>query len=122
VTQIFEHISTHLAIFSNEFGSQNFILKIFLKEKNEILHKKLGDQLEKLSDTLAIKIEQDLTPGHYYKLVQFKFFMMHQRKEFNLSDGGFVDWTQKLTSNKKHRLMISGIGTELIQKIKQKQL
>ena len=122
VTQILEHISTHLAIFSNEFGSQNFILKIFLKEKNEIFHKKLGDQLEKLRDTLAIKIEQELNPGHYYNLVQFKFFMMHQGKEFNLSDGGFVDWTQKLIPNKKHRLMISGIGTELIHKIKQKQL
>ena len=30
----------------------------------------------------------------------------------NLVDGGFVDWTQQLLSNRKERLLISGIGTE----------
>jgi len=37
-----------------------------------------------------------------------------------LSDGGFVDWTQKLIPDKKHRLLISGVGTELIHKMKHK--
>lgn len=30
----------------------------------------------------------------------------------NLSDGGFTDWTQRLLSNAKERLLVSGIGME----------
>jgi hypothetical protein len=121
ITQIVEHITTHLFIFSNEFGGQKLILKIFLKGENEILHHKLAQEMKGLSDRVAVQIEQELNPGGYYKLVQFKFFIAHRGKEINLSDGGFVDWTQKLIPNKKHRLMISGIGTELMHKIKQNQ-
>jgi hypothetical protein len=30
-----------------------------------------------------------------------------------ISDGGFVDWTQRLGNNAKERLLVSGLGTEL---------
>jgi hypothetical protein len=120
--QILEHITTHLSIFSNEFHKEKFILKIFLKEENETFSLKLKEALKKITNKLTIEIEKQSNPGDYYKLVQFKFFLVRDGNEINLSDGGFVDWTQKLIPNKKHRLIISGIGTELIQKIKQKQL
>jgi hypothetical protein len=29
-----------------------------------------------------------------------------------LADGGFTDWTQQLSSNRKERLLISGMGRE----------
>src|SRR5262249_37387632 len=31
-----------------------------------------------------------------------------------LADGGFVDWTQRLLSNAKERLLTSGIGSEVL--------
>jgi hypothetical protein len=34
----------------------------------------------------------------------------------NLADGGFTDWTQRLLSNAKERLFISGLGVELLAK------
>ena len=34
--------------------------------------------------------------------------------EHELADGGFTNWTQKLLSDKKERLLISGMGTERI--------
>ncbi len=34
-----------------------------------------------------------------------------------LVDGGLTDWTQKLIANKKERLLISAVGTELLAKI-----
>jgi hypothetical protein len=34
----------------------------------------------------------------------------------NLADGGFTTWTQRLLSNGKERLLVSGIGLELIAK------
>lgn len=33
-------------------------------------------------------------------------------RELQLVDGGAVDWTQRLLSNSKERLVVSGIGTE----------
>jgi ribosomal protein S18 acetylase RimI-like enzyme len=34
----------------------------------------------------------------------------------NLADGGFTDWTRRLLSNAKERLLVSGIGIELLPK------
>jgi len=34
--------------------------------------------------------------------------------EFPLIDGGFTTWTQRMLSNSKERLLISGLGTELL--------
>ena len=35
-------------------------------------------------------------------------------QEFDYIDGGFTDWTSKLLSNKKERLLTSGIGTDFL--------
>ena len=32
--------------------------------------------------------------------------------DYFLVDGGFTDWTQQLLSNRKERLLISGMGSE----------
>jgi hypothetical protein len=34
----------------------------------------------------------------------------------SLVDGGFTDWTRRLLSNAKERLLVSGMGIELIPK------
>jgi len=119
LVQLLEHISAHLSIFSSEFGDEKFTLKIYLKQKNEIFRQRLNDHLQKISSAVNLKIEEQNNPGAYYERVQFKFFLEHHGNEVNLSDGGFVDWTQKLIPNKKQRLIVSGIGTELIYKTKQ---
>jgi hypothetical protein len=36
---------------------------------------------------------------------------------YPIADGGFTDWTARLLGNKKERLLISGIGSELVCKI-----
>jgi hypothetical protein len=117
--QLMDHLNIHFSVYSNEFdlNKERLLLKIFLKEKNEIFHQRLKDSIKNISDPTIVQIERQLDPGDYYKLVQFKFFLVRNGQEVNLSDGGFVDWTQKLIPNKKHRLIISGVGTELIHKM-----
>ena len=114
-----DHINIHFSVYSNEFdlNKEQLLLKIYLKEENEIFHQRLKDSIKNISDPTIVRIERQLDPGDYYKLVQFKFFLVRNGQEINLSDGGFVDWTQKLIPNKKHRLLISGVGTELIHKM-----
>lgn len=120
--QLLDHITIHHSVYSNEFdlSQENLLLKIFLKEENELFQQKLKDSMKHIDNKVTLRIEKQSNPGDYYKLVQFKFFIVRNGQEINLSDGGFVDWTQKLIPNKKHRLLISGVGTELIHKMNRK--
>jgi hypothetical protein len=63
------------------------------------------------------KLDADQSAQQYYKRLQFKIYVVRNNKEFDIGDGGFVDWTQKLTGNKKERLLISAIGIEYLFKI-----
>ncbi|MFD5827798.1 hypothetical protein [Lentzea sp. NPDC060358] len=44
----------------------------------------------------------------YYQGLCFKVY----RDGVEIGDGGFVDWTQRLTGNRKERLLITGIGVD----------
>jgi hypothetical protein len=59
-------------------------------------------------------IEQSKTKANeYYREFRFKVYVKSPKKEeIELVDGGATDWTQKLLSNAKERLTISGIGSE----------
>ena len=56
--------------------------------------------------------EQESDQG-YYSGVRFQMYARDQAgTEYFLVDGGFTDWTQQLSSNRKERLLISGMGSE----------
>jgi hypothetical protein len=51
--------------------------------------------------------------GEYYKLMRFQIFVLDANGgECFAVDGGFTDWMEKLMHNRKHRYLISGMGTE----------
>jgi hypothetical protein len=54
----------------------------------------------------------------YYQHTRFSLNIDHDGKPMNLGDGGFVDWGQKLTSNARERMFTSGLGLELLLKLK----
>jgi hypothetical protein len=118
IEHLLEHMQIHLTLLSNEFAKEKLFVRIYLKDGNENFYNKLRSVMKIFDDQVKIKIEKEMNAGAYYKLTQFKFFLEHNGDEINLSDGGFVDWTQKLISNNKHRLIISGVGTELIHKLR----
>jgi len=45
-------------------------------------------------------------------------YLRRRLEEWEIADGGFVDWTQRLLGNRKERLLISGFGLELLVKMK----
>jgi hypothetical protein len=53
----------------------------------------------------------------YYKGVRFTINIELNGNEYNIGDGGFVDWAEKLSGNKKERLITSAIGTERLFKV-----
>ena len=50
--------------------------------------------------------------NHYYKGINFKLYMEKENGKTEIGDGGFVDWIQRMTGNRKERCMISGIGID----------
>jgi len=53
----------------------------------------------------------------YYKGIQYKVDIHVRGKTFEIADGGFVDWTQKLLQNKKERMLSTGIGFDFMYRI-----
>jgi hypothetical protein len=54
----------------------------------------------------------------YYQHLQFKIVIPgSDGRETDIADGGFTDWTQKLSGFRKERFLISGLGLEMLFKI-----
>lgn len=116
IQQAAEHLALHLALLS-VFNKEDISIKILLKEKNDNLHAAARQMLNAAGQGYKAEVIVQQQPNAYYNILQFKTFLQYKGIAFNLSDGGFVSWTQQLLSNKKHRMLISGIGLELVYKL-----
>ena len=68
----------------------------------------------------GVEVSED--PGRstgrgYYTGLCFKVCIVVAGQELEVGDGGFVDWSQQLTGNRKERLLISGLGVDRIAEI-----
>jgi len=59
-----------------------------------------------------ISFDMDDEDNNYYKGINYSILMEKDNKKIEIGDGGFVDWIQKMTNNKKERCLISGIGLD----------
>ncbi len=77
--------------------------------ESKILH-----PLKSSHPQIQFEIDTDNSSGReYYSLLRFQMFAQNAAgEECFLIDGGFTDWTQQLLSNKKERLLTSGMGSE----------
>lgn len=116
IQQVAEHLSLHLSLLSS-FNKEDISIKILLKENSGNLQKAAQQMLDAAGAGYKAEVIVQEQPNAYYDILQFKTFLQYKGIEFNLSDGGFVSWTQQLLSNKKHRMLISGIGLELVYKL-----
>lgn len=64
-----------------------------------------------LSD-VPISFDLDHKDNNYYKGINFKLYVEKDSELLEVGDGGFVDWIQSMTGNKKERCLISGIGID----------
>jgi hypothetical protein len=69
---------------------------------------------EKLAGELEdVMLDPDRKSGRgYYRRLCFKLFL----DDAEVGDGGFTDWTQKLLSDAKERLLVSAVATERLAK------
>ncbi len=120
IKQLFAHIQLQSKLLSEKLGSKNLLIKFYIRQENPSFLRLLQSELHALSS--PFEIIKAYQKGDYYKTVQFQIDLKYKGRNFNLVDGGLVDWTQKMIPNKKHRLFISGCGIEIVHKILENQI
>ena len=116
ISQLKEHIEILFSLIQRKFIDSQLYIKFLIKENTSQFQTLLEQRSMKFwTDKEVITVED--FDNKYYKTIQFKVGIKRGNQTIELADGGDVDWTQKLLGNKKHRLFISGIGIDLIEKI-----
>lgn len=66
--------------------------------------------------TFRLDHEREQGRGYYTGLCLSIYATDPTGQRCNLADGGFTDWTARMLSNQKERLLVSGMGIEIIPK------
>ena len=104
------------------FAKENLSLEIYLADNTNTISKQIEEAIRLMCQSLEVDFKVKEITNKYYQILQFKIFLSYKNGQIDLADGGFVDWTQKMLANNKQRLFISGVGLEIIHKIRQEIL
>jgi hypothetical protein len=61
---------------------------------------------------VPLSLDSAYEENNYYQGLHFEIYMQKDNQSMEIGDGGFVDWTQKMTGSRKERCLISGIGLD----------
>jgi len=115
-----EHLGVLVDLLRDVYGVEEF--RVVLKRRGGYEDRLLTAVEARVRERLGgVAIDLELLPveNAYYRGVQFKLYITVRGIEWEIADGGLVDWTQQLLGNRKERLMISGYGLELLFKMQQ---
>jgi hypothetical protein len=120
VAALREHLDFYLRLLQSA-GQAGFRLEavqtnlaVFDQSRYPILEAEVLEWLSHRYSDVEFMLDREQGSGQgYYSGVRFKIYARDQAgTEYFLVDGGFTDWTQQLLSNRKERLLISGMGSE----------
>jgi hypothetical protein len=116
-----EHLTLYLRMLTTS-GERGFTVA-GLRVKLENLDMASDDLMHRVADAVRphfAEVQWHLHPqrtseGDYYQWLRFGVLARDaDGNEHHLVDGGFTAWTQKLLSNNKERVCISGIGSQRV--------
>ena len=114
--QLEQHLRLILDLLLRHFERHELFLRFYLKRGGRAFRDALEGYPGGVWQQLPVEWQED--PEHaYYDLLQFKVFLRRDDQAIDLADGGPVDWTRRLLSDRKERSFISGIGLELVHKL-----
>ena len=123
-THLKEHIGFYLTLFKKILNipgeaDVEVFLTDFSEQHVDQLWKDVAQPITKKHANIQVSFDPHREAAkNYYGDICFRINLTNKSGEsFDLVDGGFTDWTQKLLSNDKERLLTSGLGTELMLKL-----
>ena len=78
----------------------------------EGFYEQMADMVKSEFPGVPVSLNPEYEENNYYKGIHFTIYMEKEHERVEVGDGGFVDWTQQMTGNKKERCLISGIGLD----------
>jgi hypothetical protein len=118
IAHLNKHIRLYLEMIKKYLPGKKLQLKFFTKTEDQHFNSLLNSSTNVWNNMEYSIIQPE--GNQYYKLVQFKIYIDVEGTAIDIADGGFVDWLQSATGNRKLRAMISAAGIELIQRFSQK--
>jgi hypothetical protein len=84
-------------------------------ESGEAWPERVIDRLVRDHSGVEVALDPERESGRgYYRSVCLKVFVRVADEWLDVGDGGDVDWTAKLLSDRRERLFISGVGSERV--------
>jgi len=117
-----EALERHLSLYTQLLKIPGLRVKIILKVLSgpeNVIFTGLADRIIPRFSNIEITVAQvDVDLHRYYSGLRFTMNVVYRDKEeYNIGDGGFVNWGEQLSGNKKERMLTSGLGTELLYKL-----
>jgi hypothetical protein len=116
-TALLEHLRFHVGMLAQVRGEQGGIrvaVTDWAGEHSQVLQDRVLSPLHEEFPVATFDLDSSRSRGrNYYQTICFEVLAKGaDGREQSLCDGGFTDWTAKLLSNRKERLLISGIGLD----------
>ncbi|RRB04649.1 hypothetical protein [Larkinella rosea] len=112
-----EHIAVMTAVLRDTLRVDALRFKLIQREGTDggRLPEVVKDHILQLRKDVVMETETSPSrENSYYKGLQYKVMATIRGQEYEIGDGGFVDWTQQLLQNKKERFLITGLGVEML--------
>ena len=122
-----EHISAMKALYLDYYKVEDLRFRFLCRnvgypESQKLAQEVKGFVLGQHPELNITIIDHPEKENVYYKGIQYKVDIRVNGKEYEIGDGGFVDWTQQLLQNKKERMLSTGIGFDFMYRIMSGQL
>lgn len=109
-----EHIAVYRQIFRAKYQSE---IELIIRPRSgytdsEGFVNRIVQYIGEQAPEITVTVHPASSDNAYYKGLQFTIKTTIGGREFDIGDGGFVDWTQQLLGNKKERMLISAIGLD----------
>jgi len=73
---------------------------------------RMAELMKNVFPELHLSFDLEHEDSNYYKGIHYNIIMERNGDKIEIGDGGFVDWMQKMTNNKRERCLISGISLD----------
>lgn len=120
-SSITDHVMTYQELLKELLAEKTFNLRlkitILTDWEKEVPPTKINAIRERTGLDAIEVIYKPQSGNDYYQAWRFNLSLSLGEAEYEIIDGGLVNWTQQLLHNKKERLLISAVGLEYLYRV-----
>ncbi len=116
-----EHLQLLATLFRDHYNVDSMSFRLLCRsgygDAEALAHAVRDHAMAVMGEAPITVISRPEKDNRYYHGIQFKLDIRKKGQQFEIADGGFVDWTQQLLQNKKERMVTTGFGVDLMHRL-----